>query len=64
MTFPHTNITSSTERIIERIHKLTEKDSFKFIFEADSSVFVKADETNIFSLLDGVLGEIIIVPAF
>lgn len=41
------NITSSTERIIERIHKLTEKDSFKFIFEADSSVFVKADETKI-----------------
>lgn len=41
------NLTQLTERIIDRIRKLTEKDNFDFKFIHDKNVFVAADETKI-----------------
>ncbi len=41
------NLTSVTERIVERVEKLTKKDGFEFVFEHHGNAYVKADEIKI-----------------
>ena len=45
------NLTRTTEEIVERIRKLTEKDGFRFRFEYENPVFVNADQTKIMQVI-------------